>query len=160
MQAQAGAIDPGAARFSAGARFTRFCAVASVALVTLSGCSGGKKPGDGSSTKPGGAKTTNEKAIASEAMALDAGPAHVDLIGLKRTAKNTVTARLRVVNEGNDSIGMAGVLSDSAPKKGAEERGASGIALLDGAADKAYYPFTTSTGACMCSDSHRRPGRG
>ncbi|MDN3356889.1 OmpA family protein [Actinomadura sp. DC4] len=122
-------------------------------VLALAGCSGGKKPDGGKSTTAGGGKAANEKAIAAEPMALDEGPAHVDLIALRRTANNTVTARLRVVNDGRESIGMAGVLSDSAPKKGAEERGAGGIALLDGAADKAYYPLTTGTGVCLCSDS-------
>ena len=133
---------------------TRLCAVASVALLaalSLSACSGEKKPDGGGSTKKGGAGTA--KAIAAEPMALDEGPAHVELIALKRTANTTVTARLRVVNDGHDPIEMAGVLSDSAPKKGAEDRGASGIALLDGAAGKAYYPLTTDAGVCLCSDS-------
>lgn len=153
MQVSGGTFHPGTARFSAGARLTRSCAVATAILLVLSGCSGGKKAGDGERPKTPGGKTANEKAIASEPMALDEGPAHVDLIALKRSANNTVTARLRVVNDGNDSIGMPGVLSDSAPKKGAEERGASGIALLDGAAEKAYYPLTTNAGVCLCSDS-------
>lgn len=151
MQFSAARSELGA--FSPGTRLTRLCAAASVAVLALAGCSGGKKPDGAESTKAGGARTANEKAIAAQPMALDEGPAHVDLIALKRTANNTVTARLRVVNDGRDAIGMAGTLSDAAPKKGAEERGASGIALLDGAADKAYYPLTTGTGVCLCSDS-------
>jgi outer membrane protein OmpA-like peptidoglycan-associated protein len=154
MQAPAGTFDHGTAQFSAKARFARYCAVASVALLVLSGCSGGDKKKDGGATsKPGGASTANEQAIASEPMAMDEGPAHVDLIAISRTAKNTVTVRFRVVNDGKDSIDLAGALSDTAPQQGQNNRGASGVAMIDGTAEKVYYPLTTSDGTCLCSDT-------
>ena len=135
----------------AGTRFIRCCAAVSVTLLMLSGCSGGKKPGNGESGKPGGAQPGGEKPIASEPMAHDAGPAHVDLLAVNRTAKNTVTARLRVVNDGKDSLSLDGVFEDSGFKANSSTT-ANGITLLDGENDKVYYPLATGSGTCMCSD--------
>ncbi len=92
-----------------------------------------------------------EKPIASEPMEHEDGPAHVDLLALTRTAQNTVTLRLRVVNDGQQKLRLLTGLKDQAPDSPGSEL-ANGITLVDGAADKVYYPQTTSAGACLCSD--------
>ncbi|MGH3377181.1 MAG: OmpA family protein, partial [Actinoallomurus sp.] len=79
------------------------------------------------------------------------GAAHVDLLALNRTAQNTVTLRLRIVNDGGQKLRLLTALKDMARDAAGNEL-ANGITLVDGTADKVYYPLTTNTGACLCSD--------
>lgn len=153
MRISAGTIDSAVSRRFAHARVVRLCAAASLALLALSGCSEGSKPASGGTERPGGggAPAGNETPLATEPMAHDDGPAHVDLLALNRTANNTVTARLRVVNDGQDTLSLDHALEDTAFKAGPSDA-ANGIVLLDGVNSKAYYPLTAAGGACMCSD--------
>ncbi|MEV0401480.1 OmpA family protein [Actinoallomurus sp. NPDC050550] len=127
----------------------RFTAAASALMLTVPGCSGdGEKP-DG--RKPAGGGPVSEKPIASEPMEHEDGPAHVDLLAVDRTAQDTVTVRLRIVNDGQRRLRLLTALKDMAPNSPGSEL-ANGIALVDGVGDKVYYPMTTSTGSCLCSD--------
>jgi len=121
----------------------------SALLLAVSACDGDTKPGDGGRPAAGG--SVSEKPIASEPMEHEDGPAHVDLLALTRTAQNTVTLRLRIVNDGPQRLRLLTALKDMAPDAPGSEL-ANGITLVDGAADKVYYPQTTNTGACLCSD--------
>jgi outer membrane protein OmpA-like peptidoglycan-associated protein len=151
MRVSAGTPASDTARPPNGGPFIRTCAVASVALLVLSGCTGDKKPSKGGSGKPGGAGLANEKAIASQPMAHDDGPVHVDLIAVEKTANDTVTVRLRIVNDGQGTLALDGVFMDTAFRSSATDA-TNGIALVDGAGNKAYYPLTTDSGTCLCSD--------
>ncbi len=142
-----------AALLSGRAAFVRFVSIASVLmLLTVSGCdSDEKKTGDDGGKPVTGGSTVAEKPIASEPMEHEDGTAHVDLLAIDRTAQNTVTLRLRVVNDGQQKLRLLTGLKDQAPDSPGSEL-ANGITLVDGAADKVYYPQTTNTGACLCSD--------
>lgn len=153
MRVSAGAPSFDAARLPGGGSLIGLCAAASAVLLALSGCSGDKPtttPTGGKSSQ-GGADLSKEKAISSEPMAHQNGPAHVDLIALTGTARNTVTARLRIVNDGQETITLDSALTDTG--NGVTPATATnGIALVDGVGNKVYYPLATSGGGCMCSD--------
>lgn len=123
-----------------------------VTLVMVAGCSGGKSGTTPHTPRPsasGGAETP----IASMPMAHLDGPAHVDLLALSRTANNTVTARLRVVNDGDSALRLGGALVDQGGQ-GSQRltAGTSGISLVDGIDNRVYYPLSTTDGKCLCSD--------
>jgi len=143
-----------AAQLPGRAASLRFTAVASALVLAASGCDGDMKQGGddgGGGAKPSAGASVAEKPIASEPMEHEAGAAHVDLLALNKTAQNTVTLRLRIVNDGQQKLPLLTALKDMAPDAPGTEL-ANGITLVDGAADKVYYPLTTSTGACLCSD--------
>jgi outer membrane protein OmpA-like peptidoglycan-associated protein len=154
MHVRSSASDFAGLRLASAQRLVRGCVVAAVVLLTISGCSGGAKSGSDGSTEtkaPGGAPPkSNLRPMATEPMEHEDGRAHVDLLAVNRTAKNTVTTRLRIVNDGQETMSILGSLHDIAPKSGSSEF-ANGIALLDGGDDKVYYPLTTA-GGCLCSD--------
>ena len=143
------------ARLTGGAAFLRFTAAASALLLAVSACSGGdKKPdigGDGGGKPDASSTPIPEKPFAAEPMEHEDGAAHVDLLALNRTAQNTVTLRLRIVNDGGQKLRLLTALKDMARDAAGNEL-ANGITLVDGTADKVYYPLTTSTGSCLCSD--------
>jgi outer membrane protein OmpA-like peptidoglycan-associated protein len=142
------------ARLTGGAAFLRFAGVASALLLAVSACSGGgdKKQDDGDGGgKPATGAPVAEKPFASEPMEHEDGPAHVDLLALNRTAQNTVTLRLRIVNDAGQKLRLLTALKDMARDAAGNEL-ANGITLVDGTADKVYYPLTTNTGSCLCSD--------
>ncbi len=153
MRASENTHASNADRLFAGTRFMRFAAAVSVLSLALSGCGGDdKKSGDDPGQAASGSdRPIAEKPFASEPMAHEAGPAHVDLLALNRTAQNTVTLRLRIVNDGQQQLALLAALRDMAPNSPGSEL-ANGITLVDGAGDKVYYPLTTSTGTCLCSD--------
>lgn len=141
-----------AARLSGRVAFMRFAAVASALSLSVSGCGGGKKPaGDHGRKSAGSNAPLSEKPIASEPMEHEDGPAHVDLLALDRTARNTVTLRLRIANDGRQKIRLLTALGDMTENSSVSER-ANGITLVDGVGQHVYYPLTTSGGACLCSD--------
>lgn len=145
------------ARPSGRAAFSRFTTGPALVLalsLAVAGCSGEeKKKGDdgGGATTPAAGATVTEKPFASEPMEHEDGAGHVDLLALNRTAGNTVTLRLRIVNDGQQKLRLLTALKDMARDAPGNEL-ANGITLVDGAADKVYYPLTTNTGACLCSD--------
>jgi outer membrane protein OmpA-like peptidoglycan-associated protein len=143
-----------AAQLSGRAAFLRFASIASAVLLAVSACNGDKKHGDdggGAGGKPAAGGSVGEKPIASEPMEHEDSAAHVDLLALNRTAQNTVTLRLRIVNDGSQKLRLLTALKDMAPDSPGSEL-ANGVTLVDGVADKVYYPQTTSTGTCLCSD--------
>jgi outer membrane protein OmpA-like peptidoglycan-associated protein len=128
----------------------RFPAIVAALLLTVAACSGEKKKDD--AQKPTtAAHTVTERPIASEPMEHEDGPGHVDLLAVNRTARGTLTVRLRVVNDGQRKLRLLTALSDRTPGARGSELG-NGITLVDATGDKVYYPLTTSTGACLCSD--------
>lgn len=150
-------MRPNVSQPSGRAAFLRFTAVASALslalLPAIAGCSGGGKKDEekSSGAKPSAVPSVTEKPIASEPMEHEDGPAHVDLLALNRTARNTVTLRLRIVNDGQQKLRLLSSLRDMARDAPGTES-ANGITLVDGTADKVYHSLTTSAGACLCSD--------
>lgn len=146
-----------AVRPSGRAAFSRLAAITSVTAsalaLTVAGCNGDKKHDDGASGggKPAAGSAVPETPIATEPMEHEDGAAHVDLLALNRTARNTVTLRLRMVNDGQQKLRLLTALKDMARDAPGNEL-ANGITLVDGTADKVYYPLNTATGACLCSD--------
>lgn len=80
------------------------------------------------------------------------GPAHVDLLALNRTGQNTVTARLRVMNDSDRSIRLFLALADLGEGQQRLKAQVSGISLVDGLDNRVYYPLSTTSGDCLCSD--------
>lgn len=98
------------------------------------------------------------------------GQARVDLIALTRTAGNTVTARLKIVNIGKKRIKLLGSLRERTgaqnmnPNVG-EVLAASGVGLLDTGHRKVYMPLhlESESKKCVCSSTSRKfvePGGG
>jgi outer membrane protein OmpA-like peptidoglycan-associated protein len=90
-------------------------------------------------------------------MALDAGPAHVELTALSRTSDQAVTGQFRVVNDGPVDLRLDFVFYD----RGRHDRdvelhyAASGIGLLDGVGNRLYMPLWTTDNQCLCSNTRR-----
>ncbi|MFA1545098.1 OmpA family protein [Actinomadura chokoriensis] len=137
-------------------RGVRLCTVGSVAFaLVLSGCSDGGGGGKSSSPPPGGGGQSGApaKALQSQPMAHADGPAHAELLALTPSANNTVTLRIRVVNDGQQRIRLSGALADMGRENQvAGLLGSGGIALIDGVGNKMYQPLSTGDGHCLCSD--------
>jgi outer membrane protein OmpA-like peptidoglycan-associated protein len=151
-------------RMSAGRRAVRYAAIPAALALVLSGCAGDDKPEPGKSTRPAGKGTPGGelRPIASMPLAAKAGPAHVDLLALSRTAANTVTARFKIVNDGKNEIELTGDLNelgDSLDPDLGDALAASGIGLLDAASDKIYYPVAKNTTSqnCVCTSLNQNP---
>ncbi|XRQ11805.1 OmpA family protein [Actinomadura welshii] len=92
------------------------------------------------------------------------GPAHVDLLALTRTAGDTVTARFKVVNDGDEPIDLGTSLNEDGhsldPNLG-DALSASGIGLLDARNDMMYFPLqkTDKSDNCLCTRLHGNPVR-
>jgi outer membrane protein OmpA-like peptidoglycan-associated protein len=127
--------------------------VLSVAALTVLGCSGtGDDPKTGSKTSanPSG-KAADFPVLQSQLMTHESGPVLVQAQVLNRIAGDKITARFRVVNQGRQTVDMREALSDEKNPTGSGFF-AHGLALLDAAADKAYYPLRTADGDCLCSE--------
>lgn len=136
-------------------RGMRLCTVGSVAFaLVLSGCSDGGGGESGSPpTAAGGRSGAPAEALRSQPMAHADGPAHAELLALTPSANNTVTLRIRIVNDGQQRIRLSGALADMGRgNQVAGLLGAGGIALIDGVGNKMYQPLSTGDGHCLCSD--------
>ncbi|POM25055.1 Peptidoglycan-binding protein ArfA [Actinomadura rubteroloni] len=129
------------------------CAAAFTALVlTLSGCGGDAKKPEARPTPGTSGGGTAATVLQTRPFAHNDGPAHVELLALRPSANGTVTARLRLVNDGRGTMTLAGPLADrGSGNKVAGILGMGGVALLDGAAMKMYYPLSTADGTCLCT---------
>lgn len=148
----------------AGRRAARYGAVPLALILALSGCGGDDKPKADESTSPPGKATPGGelKPIASMPLHHKDGRAHIDLLALTRTAGNTVTARFKIVNDGDEEIDLGTSLNEAGqsddPNLG-DALSASGIGLLDARNEKIYYPLqkTDKSDYCVCTRLHRNP---
>jgi outer membrane protein OmpA-like peptidoglycan-associated protein len=127
--------------------------VLSVAALTVLGCSGtkgGPKTGSKTSANPSG-KAADFPVLQSQLMTHESGPVLVQAQVLNRIAGDRITSRFRVVNQGRQTVDMRQALSDEKNPTGSGFF-AHGLALLDAAADRAYYPLRTADGECLCSE--------
>lgn len=151
-------------RVTAGRRAARYGAVPLALILALSGCGGDDKPEAGKSTPPQGKTTPGGelKPIASMPLQDKDGPAHVDLLALSRTGGNTVTARLKIVNDGDKPIDLTTSLNEPGqaddPNLG-DSLSASGIGLLDARNEKMYFPLQKKGNSdnCVCTRLHNNP---
>ncbi|TDB87973.1 OmpA family protein [Actinomadura sp. 7K534] len=155
-------------RITAGRRAARYGAVPLALVLALSGCGGGDEPEAGESTPPPKKTATGggPGPIASMPLYDADGPAHIDLLALTRTAGNTVTARFKIVNDGDETIDLGTSLNEAGPSRDrdlGDALAASGIGLLDARNEKMYFPLHEADGSdCLCTRLHRnsvRPGR-
>jgi outer membrane protein OmpA-like peptidoglycan-associated protein len=150
---------------TAGRRAVRYAAVPLTLIVALSGCAGDEKPKSGGTTSKS-TKTAQGgelRPIMSVPLNHQAAPAHVDLLALSRTAANTVTARFKIVNDGESPIDLAeslGEPGDATDPGLGDPLAASGVGLLDAKSDKLYYPLQKKTedqNNCVCTRLFNNP---
>ncbi len=120
-------------------------------LLALSACGGGDDGSDPPSKKPGRPEGKAPGTGIAVPMAHRAGPAHVELLALGRTAGNSVTGQFRVFNDGQTVLDPRISLFEGENKASDTSLDASGIGLLDGAGGKLYMPLRTTGGTCLCS---------
>jgi outer membrane protein OmpA-like peptidoglycan-associated protein len=120
-------------------------------VLALAACNGGSDPkgptGGKNSTAPPGS-SGGGKAIASQPMAYDKGPARIDLVSVDRSTANTVLVRFRMANESQQPISVSGNLNHP------ESQGnysADGVTLLDAVNNKRYFPLMSTNQTCLCS---------
>lgn len=160
-------------------RFSGFGVV--VVCLVLGGCTGGGSGGSGGRSNSGrapvpevagtatpGPAPERTAGLASRPMSHKYGPAHVELLALRRTSGSVVTGRFRVVNDGPGTIDLTSTFSEEYryrpgdPVPQGEGLTVSGIGLLDPVGNKLYLPLSTDDGECLCSRTFSRvlrPGR-
>ncbi|MEV4253562.1 OmpA family protein [Spirillospora sp. NPDC049652] len=124
------------------------------ATLALSGCGGEKKKtSDGHpTTTPAPSSQPATPGKQSVPLSLADGKARLELKGLSRTTATTVTGRFAVVNEGNTSVQLKGVLGDLVNDADAGYvLSLSGMGLLDAKNEKLYMPFHKGY-KCLCSE--------
>ncbi|MBW8487638.1 OmpA family protein [Actinomadura parmotrematis] len=96
-------------------------------------------------------------------MAVEASAAHLDVLSLNREADRTVTAHLRIVNDGQGTLEPSTILNELGTPADLDNDGgdplsrtnvrssASGIGLLDAKGGNLYLPLRTKDYECVCT---------